>query len=132
MIKPIQPFLVSAKCKSIIKQNRIKMYSLFKLSTSIRFEFKISYYLINSSNFASPTPMSSTISNFPECSLASPTRISSYGRNSLSFNSGASQSMTIDDFDLVSLIGEGAFGKVLMVRYKKTSKVNYLILFLFN
>ncbi len=30
---------------------------------------------------------------------------------------------TIDDFDLLSLIGEGAFGKVLMVRHKRTARI---------
>jgi serum/glucocorticoid-regulated kinase 2 len=30
---------------------------------------------------------------------------------------------SIDDFDLLSLLGEGAFGKVLMVRHRKSGKI---------
>lgn len=35
-----------------------------------------------------------------------------------------STALSLDDFDLISLLGEGAFGKVLMVRHKPTSKVS--------
>lgn len=36
---------------------------------------------------------------------------------------GAISESSIDDYDLLSLLGEGAFGKVLMVRHRKSGKI---------
>ncbi len=42
---------------------------------------------------------------------------------SSSSSSALSSDASIDDFDLLSLLGEGAFGKVLMVRHKRTARI---------
>jgi hypothetical protein len=53
---------------------------------------------------------------------------SSSSSSSSSLSASASSSSltgdaSIDDFDLLSLLGEGAFGKVLMVRHKRTARI---------
>ena len=97
LLKPCAPFLIQNKCKTMLRQCKIKHFASDSITKS----------LISSTGAVTDT------SNINVADKRQ-------SNSSISLNPNV---LTIDDFELVSLIGEGAFGKVLMVRYKKTSKV---------